>query len=152
MTKHYIRVDENNNIIKVFSDEFEQPENSDILLRDNATRQFYFEFTGGERLYNPSLKDNNNCYLYAYDGKKVLKKQESEIKSSIEYKESKFKELRAKRNGFLNRCDVVYCNADRWENYTEEEKETIRNYKQKLRDLPEQNENPDLIEFPELVV
>jgi len=37
--KHYIRLNENNQVIKAFSEAFEQPEAADILLTDKGIRQ-----------------------------------------------------------------------------------------------------------------
>ena len=40
--------------------------------------------------------------------------------------------------------------VDRWERLTYEEKQTIAEYRQALRDLPNQNSDPNLISFPVL--
>ena len=44
--------------------------------------------------------------------------------------------IRPIRNDKLNECDLVYCNAERWSTYTDEQKSKWRKYKQTLRDLP----------------
>jgi len=45
-------------------------------------------------------------------------------------------EIRPRRNQLLNEVDTIYCNADRWESMTMEQKQAWREYKQALRDLP----------------
>lgn len=45
--------------------------------------------------------------------------------------------IRPSRNELLNKSDITYCNADKWELMTEEQKATWRVYKQALRDLPD---------------
>ncbi|MCE5274868.1 MAG: phage tail assembly chaperone [Deltaproteobacteria bacterium] len=45
-------------------------------------------------------------------------------------------EVRTKRDQLLTEIDVIYCNADRWELMTSEQKQEWRAYKQALRDLP----------------
>jgi len=45
-------------------------------------------------------------------------------------------EIRPKRDRLLDEVDVRYCNADKWETMTAEEKKAWRTYKQALRDLP----------------
>lgn len=41
MNKHYIEVDVNNNVIKAFSDAFEQPTVNSILVNENGDRHFH---------------------------------------------------------------------------------------------------------------
>ena len=68
--KHYIRV-ENGIVIKGFSDAFEQPTDTDILINDKGGRHFELD---GE--INPPLYDENFCHLYRFDGE--LRKATSE--------------------------------------------------------------------------
>jgi hypothetical protein len=51
-------------------------------------------------------------------------------------REDRLMPLRLERDRRLNECDTIYCNADRWELLTPEEKALWRTYKQELRDLP----------------
>jgi len=44
--------------------------------------------------------------------------------------------IRPQRDQFLDTADLKYCNADKWESMTEEEKAAWRAYKQTLRNLP----------------
>lgn len=45
-------------------------------------------------------------------------------------------DVRPKRDRLLDEVDLKYCNADKWETMTAEEKEAWRAYKQALRGLP----------------
>ena len=62
MSKHYIRIDEENKIIYGFSSDFENPLPTDICINENGGRQF--ELLGE---INPSLTDNYGCHLFRYD-------------------------------------------------------------------------------------
>lgn len=44
---------------------------------------------------------------------------------------------RPKRNALLNEIDMKYCNPERWETMTAEEKKHWKTEKQRLRDFPE---------------
>jgi len=59
---HYIRLSEQNHIVKGFSDAFEEPLETDIII--NAEGDRHFELNG---VVNPSLFDDNQCPLYEYD-------------------------------------------------------------------------------------
>lgn len=59
-TKHYIRVDSRGNIIKGFSDAFEQPQVGDICINTNGGR--HFELIGN---VNPTLF-SNQVPVYKY--------------------------------------------------------------------------------------
>lgn len=45
-------------------------------------------------------------------------------------------DVRRFRNNLLNHVDLVYCNPERWEQMTQEQKQAWRAYKQALRDFP----------------
>ena len=45
-------------------------------------------------------------------------------------------EIRPQRDGLLREVDIVDCNAERWETYSDTEKQKWRDYKQALRDFP----------------
>lgn len=57
--------------------------------------------------------------------------------------------VRQKRDMLLSNSDKLVM-IDRWERLTYEEKQTIAEYRQALRDLPSQNSDPNLITFPVL--
>ena len=60
MSKHYVRVKENTNIIiHGFSDDFEQPLDTDLLVNENGTRQF--SLLG---LINPPLTLMSGAHVY----------------------------------------------------------------------------------------
>lgn len=62
--------------------------------------------------------------------------------------------VRPKRNNLLDRIDLTYCNAERWETLTEDQKNQIKTLKQQLKDFPEniinQINNLDEIIFPSI--
>ena len=72
--KHYVRIDGKTNIIKGFSDAFEQPQQTDIFLHDGER---HFEMNGE---INPPLTTFDGIYLYRYNNE-VIPKTEQEIES-----------------------------------------------------------------------
>ncbi|KIL38298.1 hypothetical protein SD70_27165 [Gordoniibacillus kamchatkensis] len=59
--KHYIRIDANNIVIHAFSDAFEQPLGTDILVESNAGRHF-----------NPALTDGEGNFIYKWNGMQMV--------------------------------------------------------------------------------
>lgn len=74
--KHYIRIDSHNNVIKVFSDAFEQPQPGDICIAEEAGR--HFELFGQ---VNPPLMGMDGVHLYHYTGDAVTAKTPEEIEA-----------------------------------------------------------------------
>lgn len=72
--KHYIRLDDENNIIKGFSDAFKQPQPDDILINEQGGR--HFELLGQ---VNPSLVDGRGVHLYKYVNGQIVVKTPDEI-------------------------------------------------------------------------
>ena len=92
MSKHYIKLDENNRIIKGFSSDFEQALQTDICINENGGRQF--EMNGK---INPSLIDKKGVFLYKYENGQVIKRTDEEIateESSIIQPKSELEILR----------------------------------------------------------
>ena len=56
-------------------------------------------------------------------------------------------EIRYRRDVYLQRSDI-YVLVDRWETYTEEQKNEWKVFRQALRDLPSQPEYPDTFDWP----
>ena len=71
--KHYIRVDENNHVIKGFSDAFKSPEIDDICINQKGSR--HFELLG---VINPSLFDAAGCHLFKYINGVIMETTEEE--------------------------------------------------------------------------
>jgi hypothetical protein len=59
-----------------------------------------------------------------------------------------WKEVRLKRNQLLQESDV-YVLPDKWISMTTEEQELWSTYRQNLRDLPQNYDEPYIIEWPE---
>ena len=76
--KHYIRIDADYNIIKGFSDAFEEPQPGDICITELGGR--HFEMMGE---VNPSLVDMRGVYLYKYVGGSITAKDAAEIEREI---------------------------------------------------------------------
>ena len=51
--------------------------------------------------------------------------------------EIKMIHIRQERDGLLNEADLVYCNAEKWSRMSDVEKEKWIDYKQQLRDFPD---------------
>lgn len=71
MYKHYIEINGAGEVIKGFSDAFENPTENSILLRETDQRHFYlndFEF-------NPNIESRIDGYLYVWKYGEVSKKQ-----------------------------------------------------------------------------
>lgn len=67
MNKHYIRLDQENNIIKGFSDAFEEPQKNDVCICESGGR--HFEML---EVINPLLKNMEGNYLFKYENNKVV--------------------------------------------------------------------------------
>ena len=86
-------------------------------------------------LDEPVLKDN-----IVYTGE-VLNKTDEVIKSG------KLIKVKQYRNELLNESDS-YVTIDRWEAYSDAQKTAWRQYRQSLRDIPQNANNPDNITWP----
>ena len=76
--KHYIRLD-GDKIIKGFSTAFEQPQEGDVLIAENAGRHFEL---GGQ--INPPLTNDEGIALYKWDGTAVIERTQEEIQADID--------------------------------------------------------------------
>lgn len=56
-------------------------------------------------------------------------------------------EIKYRRNLYLEKSDS-YVLPDRWEDYTVEQKQAWKDYRQALRDIPQQAEYPTVIDWP----
>lgn len=83
MAKHYVRLNEKNEIVKGFSDELEAPEKEDICINEDGGRQFELN-----EEVNPSLAELN-VYLYIYEKGVVKRKTEKAIQKEQEAFNSK---------------------------------------------------------------
>lgn len=78
-TKHYIRVDANNRIIKGFSTAFEQPLETDICINEDGGR--HFEMLG---IVNPPLMNMQGIYLYKYENGEAIERTAEEMQADID--------------------------------------------------------------------
>ena len=73
-----------------------------------------------------------------------------EINEELEKEtEQKWEEVRNKRNQLLNESDFLLL-LDRWNTFSTEKQNEILSYRQTLRDLPQNFQNPDEIVWPNL--
>lgn len=86
MTKHYIRLNSDKNIIKAFSDKFEQAEKDDICMNENGGRHFHLE------IFTPE-----NEFKYKYVSKKIVERTNAEINSLANLKKRKIVEIQNNR-------------------------------------------------------
>lgn len=70
MYKHYIKVNENNEITEAFCDGFRQPDKDSILVAETEERHF-----------NPNLLTVEGVLRYTWDGKKMIERSEAEIEA-----------------------------------------------------------------------
>ena len=79
--KHYITIGGSNRITDGFSDAFQQPNESDVCINEQAGYQFRL-FPGGEE--NPPLTDMlTGCHLYRYENGHVRKATDAELATEL---------------------------------------------------------------------
>lgn len=71
MPKHYIKLDKDKNIIKIFCTDFEKNETGDICILENAPRHI------GKTL-EKGLKDSDGKYNYKYVSRKIKERTDNE--------------------------------------------------------------------------
>ena len=95
--KHYIRINENNIIIKVFSDAFEISLKNDILLYETITRHCFFNIYTHDKLYKYKyISGEGNTIVYE---ERALEELNIEREAAERYK------LRINRNILLQDSD-----------------------------------------------
>jgi hypothetical protein len=85
--KHYIRINSNNEIIHAFSDAFEQPEKTDILLKETEERHCQFQVMSDKYI---------GKYKYKYVDGEIIEKTEEELYTAEERKADKIKQINNK--------------------------------------------------------
>ena len=86
-------------------------------------------------LSEPIIKNN---LVYTFE---IIEKSEEEINYT------KWQKIRESRNKLLSESDMNVV-SDKWQSYTEEEKNAWANYRKILRNLPQEFINPDNIAWP----
>jgi len=74
MSKHYVRIDSKNNIIKGFSTDFENSIEGDICVNEDGGRHFQLL-----NIINPSMVNKQMIYLYKYVDYVIQLKTDEEI-------------------------------------------------------------------------
>lgn len=99
MRKHYIEVDENNYIIKSFSDAFEQPSDSSICVNTNGTRHFNLDLKNENGL---SKKWLNNSIIDALPPISSLKRKKLQELDDYHYSSPDIRTLTINNSYVLN--------------------------------------------------
>ena len=86
MYSHYIRLDNKNRIIYGFSDYYDSSIDTDVLIRQNAGKEF--ELFGKD--YNRPLffipaNSNVEIYLYKYDNCNILRRTKAELDDDLAF-------------------------------------------------------------------
>ena len=84
--RHCIRVDERNRIVGGFSDAFEEPGETDILINGRGSRHFRLILDGKQSHENPwdLMFDENGIPLLMWDGKEIRERAEKDIRADVE--------------------------------------------------------------------
>lgn len=87
-------------------------------------------------LSDPILKNN---FVYAFE---IIDKSEEEINNE------KWQKIRTLRNELLSESDIEVV-IDKWQSYTDEQKNAWINYRRILREIPQEYSNPNNIVWPD---
>ena len=87
-------------------------------------------------LSDPILKNN---FVYTFE---IIDKSEEEINNE------KWQKIRTLRNELLSESDIEVV-IDKWQFYTDEQKNAWINYRRILRNLPQEYSNPNNIVWPD---
>lgn len=98
MTKHYIRKNVNNDIIKIYSDKFEQFQSGDICINENAPRHI------PDNLKN--IKTYDGYYKFKWYNNQIVAKTNDEIYTSAVLAEIAEKNKQASIKDKKNNLDV----------------------------------------------
>ena len=74
MAKHYIMTDETKRVLRGFSDDFEQPDETAICINEDSGRHFELN-----SVINPPMIDAFGVPLYKFDGEKVIERTQKEL-------------------------------------------------------------------------
>jgi predicted PolB exonuclease-like 3'-5' exonuclease len=96
---HYIRLNSQNEIIHSFSDAFEQPKETDILLYETEERHCRFQVMSDKYI---------GKYKYKYIDGKIIEKSEEELYPIEEIKLNKIKEIKNEANRLITNNYPIY--------------------------------------------
>ena len=95
-----------------------------------------------EKQYHNVVTDTDGNIIDEYDSWEVPDRpSDRHIWNGAKWildKEKFLKEqLRPERNKRLDEIDIKSCNAEKWEDYTQEQKKALKQYKKALKELPQ---------------
>lgn len=102
---------------------------AEIPQLNEQTQKLFF-------LSDPILKNN---FVYTFE---IIDKSEEEINSE------KWQKIRTLRNELLLESDIEVV-IDKWQSYTDEQKNAWINYRRILREIPQEYSNPNNIVWPD---
>ena len=79
----YARTDENNRVVKVFSNCFEQPQNGDILIKSGSGDEFvhvgYYQLLTGDFVHGYKIQDGKmvECSIEDLEEERALKQRQN---------------------------------------------------------------------------
>lgn len=90
---------------------------------------------------NEAYRPNLSAEIEADFSEWLQKAKDNELNKDAE-------KVRAYRDNLLDEADTKYCNSEKWAAMTEGQRAEWVAYKQKLRDVPEQDGFPNIIDWP----
>jgi len=96
---HYIRLNSQNEIIHAFSNAFDQPEETDILLYETKERHCQLQVMSEKYI---------GKYKYKYINNEIIEKTEDELYPIEERKADKIKEIKAEANRLITNNYPIY--------------------------------------------
>ena len=129
--KHYIKLNSQNEIIHAFSNAFEQPEKTDILLKETEERHCQFQVMSEKYI---------GKYKYKYIDGQIIEKSEDELYPIEERKADKIKQVKAEANRLITNNYPIYKQINligKISNVkdTEEKKQDMKDYINNIRDV-----------------
>jgi hypothetical protein len=132
---YYVKVNEENIVIEMFSDAMRQPDENSLFLEK-----------GNERFLMYNLLDDNFIYKYKlnnYENGVATIIERSDNDKLSELNQTKWQEIRQIRNDKLSKCDWIFLNDSKYK-----DNENWKTYRQSLRDLPQNQTDPFNIIWP----
>jgi len=129
--KHYIRLNSQNEIIHAFSNAFEQPSETDILLMETEERHCQFQVMSDKYI---------GKYKYKYINGEIIEKSEEELYPIEERKLNKIKEIKAEAYRLITGNYPIFKQINligKISNVkdTEEKKQDMKAYVNNIRDI-----------------
>lgn len=135
--KHYIRTNDQNEIIHAFSDAFEQPIETDILLGETEERHCQFQIMSEKYI---------GKYKYKFADGEIIEKTDEELYTTEERKANKVKAIKAEAKRKILEKYPIWKQINLITGYnkykdTEEKKKEMISFINSVRDWSDGEEN-----------